>query len=90
MYSEQRATLHSSSAIFKREKNEEVTGSTQGTSIETVQALSYVSLMTLIAMFGLLSFPQNKVGIAKVNITINQLKIDKETSLLRDLKAAIL
>jgi len=46
--------------------------------------------MTLIAMFALLSFPRNKVGIANVNITINQLKIDKETSLLRDLKAAIL
>ena len=60
IYSEQRATLHSSSAIFQREKKEEVTGSTQGTSIETVQALSYVSLMTLIAMFGLLSFPRLK------------------------------
>ena len=48
----------------KEKRKEEVTGSTQGTSIETVQALSYVSLLTLIAMFGLLSFPRNKVGIA--------------------------
>lgn len=56
-----------------------MTGSAQGTSIEAVQALSFVSLMTLIAMLGLLSFPGNKAGIVNVNIIINQLKIDKET-----------
>lgn len=63
----------------KEKKKRESHVSAQGTSIETVQALSFVSLMTLIAMFGLFSFPANKAGIANVNITNNQLKINKET-----------